>query len=96
MALEVVIINRSNDNKYIYILQLQLDTSTQSTARNNAKGFLALLRSKSVVQFMHLLLDVTRILMYLSTDLQKRDCVIGEVQDKLEATLQTLEKYKTR
>ena len=62
-----------------FSFQLQIVSGVTSSSKNKAKGFLTLLRSKSVAFFLHFLLDVTTNLTYLSTDLQHRDCVIGEV-----------------
>ena len=75
---------------------MQIGSGVVSTARNKAKGFLALLRSKSVAFFIHFLLDVTTTLTYLSVELQKRDCLLGDVHQKVENTLEALESYKTR
>ena len=80
----------------LHMTQLQVGSSVTSASRNKAKGFLKLLCTKAVAYFLHFLLDVTTTLDFLSKDLQRQDCVIGEVARKLETTVKALENFKTR
>ena len=69
------------------MIKLQVDSSADSVARNKTKDFLASMRFKSVMFFLHFLLDVLTELTYLFTALQRRDCAIGEVFNIVEHTL---------
>ena len=83
-------------SEYIFVFQLQIGSGVTSASKNKSKGFLALLRSKSVAFFLHFLLDVATLLTYLSTTLQRTYCTMGEAVDKVHSTIEALEKYKTR
>ncbi len=95
-------INRALDNiikSYQYIIlhleQLRASESSRSASYSKAKCFLKLLKSKSVVCFLHFMYDVSSALMYLSKALQDPQCNIGVVQSKVKSALDLITKYKT-
>ena len=67
-----------------------------TTSNTKGKKTLNTLVQRSSAMYLHFLIDVTRELMTLSLSLQSRTCAIGEVKQKVEDVLQSLERMKTK
>ena len=66
------------------------------TARAKAKCFLNLMTSKSVVWFIHLLLDVCKPLRQLSVSFQEREACAADIHGTLKSTIAIVKKYNER
>lgn len=70
--------------------------SQNKTAKNKAKCFLKLMTSKSVVLFVHLLLDVCGPLKEMSLLFQQQDACVAGIHRTFKSTVAVIEKYKSR
>lgn len=85
---------------YRYIMQHlgQLSEPTERVSidsKSKAVAFMRLLKSKDVLCFMMLLLDVLIPLRRLSLLLQEQSCLIGKQHTELGATIEVIRKYKS-
>lgn len=65
-------------------------------SKSKAHAFLKLLKSKSVVLFLHHLLDVLTPLRKLSLQFQERDSIIARQHSAMESVLDVIRQYKTK
>ena len=78
------------------ILCLQVAQSSDTKLRPKASGLLKLLKSQSLMVFMHFLHDVLATLGDLSRDLQRREASLYECHQKVETTKSLVAKYASR
>jgi hypothetical protein len=71
------------------------DRSASTTARGKANGYLKLLRSRKMILWLHLLLDLTEVLQTFSKTIQKHDCLLSDVSEAFNCTMDVLCSYQT-